>query len=67
MAKVKVDKKRCKGCLLCVAFCPKKNLKPGEVINESGIFPVTVVCEDACTGCGICYLMCPDCCIEIEG
>ena len=66
MAKIKINKKRCKGCQLCIAYCPKKNIKLDDVLNESGIFPAVIICEDDCTGCGICYLMCPDVCIEIE-
>ncbi len=66
MAKVKINKKRCKGCRLCILFCPKKNLKVDEAMNESGLFPAAVIDIDACTGCGFCYVMCPEACIEIE-
>ena len=66
MAKIKLDKKRCKGCQLCVFYCPKKNIKADTQLNEAGIFPAVVVSEDSCSGCGICYLVCPDVCITIE-
>jgi 2-oxoglutarate ferredoxin oxidoreductase subunit delta len=66
MAKVKIDRKRCKGCRLCIVFCPQKNIKLDDKLNEAGIFPAAVVVEDDCTGCGMCYVMCPDVCIEIE-
>lgn len=66
MAKIKINKDRCKGCGLCIVFCPKKNLRAGSSLNNAGIFPVEIISEEECTGCGICYLMCPDVCIEIE-
>jgi 2-oxoglutarate ferredoxin oxidoreductase subunit delta len=46
--------------------CPKKNLKRAEQHNDAGIFTVDVVVEDACTGCGLCFIMCPDVAITIE-
>ncbi len=66
MAKVRINKERCKGCGLCLAVCPKKNLKVGGELNAKGIFAVVAVDENNCTGCGMCYLMCPDACIEID-
>lgn len=65
MSKVKIRPQRCKGCYLCLTWCPKKNLKKSSVLNEAGIFAVTVVDENNCSGCGMCFAVCPDCCIEI--
>ena len=67
MTKVKIDKKKCKGCYLCIEFCPKKNLKAHSKLNEAGIFAAVVCDEKNCTGCGLCFQVCPDACIEIEG
>ena len=44
---------RCKGCGICVAFCPKQVL----ALDELG--KVQVVNEEACIGCGQCELRCP--------
>ena len=66
MAKIKLNKKRCKGCGLCVVFCPKKNIKADSALNESGIYPAVIIDEANCSGCGMCFIMCPDVCIEIE-
>jgi 2-oxoglutarate ferredoxin oxidoreductase subunit delta len=66
MAKVRIDRERCKGCRLCIAVCPKKNLKAGDRMNARGVFAVVAVDENDCSGCGMCYLMCPDACIVIE-
>lgn len=51
---------------MCIVFCPKKNIKLDDKMNDAGIFPAVVVAEDDCTGCGMCYVMCPDVCIEIN-
>lgn len=66
MPKVKIDKKRCKGCRLCVLFCPTHAIVMDEKLNEKGIFCAKPDLNKKCSGCGICYLMCPDACIEIE-
>ena len=67
MPKIKVNKSRCKGCHLCIAFCMKKNLKLDTKFSDAGILPVVVVDENNCLGCGFCFQVCPDMCIEIEG
>lgn len=50
---LKVNKDWCKGCGICVAFCPKSvlELKDGK-INIKNI--------EACIQCGQCELRCPD-------
>jgi 2-oxoglutarate ferredoxin oxidoreductase subunit delta len=50
----------CKGCGICVAFCPKKVL---EVIKEK----VVAVDIDSCISCGLCELRCPDNAIYLVG
>ncbi len=54
----------CKGCGLCVAFCPMKVLEQ----NEDG--RVIVAYPEKCTACRWCELHCPDFAIfvtEVEG
>ncbi|MGQ9707805.1 MAG: 4Fe-4S dicluster domain-containing protein [bacterium] len=63
--KVTIDKNRCKGCELCVNFCPKQVLGMSKEINDKGYFFAQVVNQDACIACRFCGLMCPDCAIEI--
>ncbi|HNW92180.1 MAG TPA: 4Fe-4S dicluster domain-containing protein [bacterium] len=48
----------CKACGLCIAFCPKKVLRTGTVINRLG-YPATVAGE-GCVGCGTCFYVCPE-------
>lgn len=66
MAKVKINKKRCKGCKLCIAVCPRKNLEVDKILTDAGVYPVIVIKEDDCSGCGFCFVMCPDVAIEVE-
>ena len=57
----------CKACELCVRFYPQQILSLNKtMINPLGYHPIAVVREEACNGCGICALMCPDLVITVE-
>ncbi len=65
MAKVLINKERCKECGLCVTFCTKGCLVIGDEMNSSGYFFCRQDNEEECTGCGVCADMCPDTAIEV--
>jgi len=65
MAKVKIDQERCKGCELCIIYCPKKTLLLSKKINKRGVKPAELKARSECTGCTFCALICPDCAIEV--
>lgn len=66
MQSIKLDSSRCKGCYLCVNVCPKGVLVPSDEIGAKG-FPIVQIDNDKeCVGCGACFKMCPDYCIEIK-
>jgi 2-oxoglutarate ferredoxin oxidoreductase subunit delta len=65
MAKVEVDRERCKGCGLCTIACPKFLMKIGEEINRQGYFYVVWDKDGQCTGCAICGEICPDIAIRV--
>ena len=57
--KLEIIEKYCKGCNICVEFCPTKVL-------EMDAFVVKVANEDACIACMQCELRCPDFAIKVE-
>jgi len=65
MIKLIIHQERCKACGLCLAHCPKDNLKTSDEMNDAGYHFVAQCDGEACTGCGLCALMCPDVAIEI--
>jgi 2-oxoglutarate ferredoxin oxidoreductase subunit delta len=62
-ANVKVLEERCKACELCVVSCPSGNLQMSTKLNHAGFHPVEFSYQGSkgvCTGCAICYWVCPD-------
>ena len=66
MAKIIIDRNKCKGCLMCISVCPKGLIKADKKLNRQGIKPVKFDGEaGGCSGCTMCAIICPDCCIEV--
>jgi len=65
MAKIIIDREKCKGCFICVSACPKGLIKPEKTLNKKGVNPVKFAGDDECLGCCLCAIICPDCCIEV--
>lgn len=63
--RVVINEERCKGCELCVQFCPRKIIIMHDRRNARGFRPAGVVDMSRCTACGICGQMCPDVAIEV--
>lgn len=59
-AEVVVFDNWCKGCGLCVAFCPL------QVLRMNGGGKVHVAEPELCTGCGWCETHCPDFAIVVR-
>jgi len=57
---VRVFDNWCKGCGLCIAFCPQ------EVFEANGEGRPIVAHPERCTACEWCYVHCPDFAIVIE-
>ena len=62
---VEVDKERCKGCELCVEFCPTGVLTVSPDINQKGYHPSLPSHPEKCIGCLFCVLVCPDVAINV--
>jgi len=58
--RVFIDIERCKGCGLCITFCPSHVLERSEKFNSRGYHPPKDVKAEDCTGCDICGYFCPD-------
>jgi 2-oxoglutarate ferredoxin oxidoreductase subunit delta len=63
--RVEIDIQRCKGCELCVSFCPNKHLVPTENRNRKGFYYVKNDPARECSGCQKCALICPDNAVKI--
>jgi len=57
---ITIDEDYCKGCALCVEFCPSGVLAVSEELNRKGYYPPVVVKEHDCHGCRLCELLCPE-------
>ena len=55
---VSINRQWCKGCGVCVAFCPKQALRLDE--EEKATWTA-----EKCIGCGMCERYCPDLAIEL--
>ena len=65
VTKVILDMSRCKGCFLCASVCPKGVLTPSKELSAKGFGLIHLNEDKECIGCGSCYKLCPDYCIEI--
>lgn len=65
MNRVVIDRERCKGCGLCIFFCPKKILVLSEASNQAGYCPVTCVDETKCMACINCASICPETAFDV--
>lgn len=54
-----INREWCKGCGICVHFCPKK------VLELDGADKVVAARPDDCICCRMCELRCPDLAIEV--
>ena len=63
--RVEIHLEACKGCGLCVSFCPKDVLELASEVNSKGYRIARSRHPEDCTGCAICALVCPDIAIMV--
>jgi len=64
---IKINEELCKGCAICIDFCPVDGLLhiDEEHANAKGWNPVLCTDQDKCLSCSQCALMCPDAAITV--
>lgn len=60
LSKIIINREWCKGCGICVHFCPTKVLELDVENRSSAIRPEDCIC------CLMCELRCPDLAIEVS-
>ena len=65
MAKIEIEKERCKSCGLCIINCPKNIIKMGGEKNSKGYYAAEQTDESKCIACALCAVMCPDQAISV--
>lgn len=61
-----IDKDACKGCGICIAFCPKKILIFSRDLNKRGALYPEIVDENECILCENCMIYCPDFAVVVK-
>jgi 2-oxoglutarate ferredoxin oxidoreductase subunit delta len=63
---IHIDAEVCKGCGLCVYYCPKEVLRLSDRINVRGYAVAEVFQYENCIHCHLCEYGCPDLAIFVE-
>jgi 2-oxoglutarate ferredoxin oxidoreductase subunit delta len=64
-ARIEINQELCKGCEICISFCPKKLITLADELNLAGYLPSEFKDSGECTGCASCAVVCPEVAIEV--
>lgn len=62
---IEIDTSLCKGCYVCVDFCPHEVFVISDKITLKSVYPPHPEHIEKCTRCKLCELMCPDFAISV--
>ncbi len=63
---IEINQELCKGCEICMFFCPKDSIEHADKLNANGYLPASFNNDNGeCTGCAICAIVCPEVVIEV--
>ena len=62
---IEIDHELCKGCQICISFCPKNVISVSDVLHADGYLSVVFNDNGECSGCATCALVCPEVAIEV--
>ncbi|MDI9623659.1 MAG: ferredoxin family protein [Methanothermobacter sp.] len=63
---IRINPELCKGCNICIEFCPEKVYEESDTLNKRGVYVPVPKNEDKCKKCKICILFCPDQAIAVD-
>jgi 2-oxoglutarate ferredoxin oxidoreductase subunit delta len=63
--RIEINQALCKGCEVCIAFCPKNLITLSDKLNAAGYLPSAFQDSGECTGCAVCAIVCPEVAIEV--
>ena len=63
---VLINENLCKGCEICINFCPKGVFSPSNKLSARGYYIPEVTKIEECTACLLCEHMCPDIAITVH-
>jgi 2-oxoglutarate ferredoxin oxidoreductase subunit delta len=62
---IEVNEHFCKGCELCVQYCPQEVMALDmDHLTPKGYHPVYLL-KECCTGCAICAVVCPEAALTV--
>lgn len=62
---IEINQDICKGCGICIFYCPKNMIVQSDTFNPLGYLPASFIDDKECNGCGVCAIVCPEVVIEV--
>lgn len=63
---IHIDGEICKGCALCIHYCPRGVFAMSSTLNKKGFAIAGAVHPEKCTKCKMCEINCPDLAIFVD-